>query len=114
MENYIDWLDSAVSKLKEEQKELENSSRADEANFAKVRINVLEICKTVFGVFKKVKTPEEFDAEYLKKLAELRATHNTTSRKAHENGKAKKSIDERIKLETIAEAEKKFKELGGN
>ncbi len=114
MENYIDWLDSAVSKLKEEQKELENSSRADEANFAKVRINVLEICKTVFGVFKKVKTPEEFDVEYLKKLAELREAWEDSRRKADEHGDVKKSIVEGIKLETLAEAEKKFKELGGN
>lgn len=114
MENYIDWLDSAVSKLKEEQKELENSSRADEANFAKVRINVLEICKTVFGVFKKVKTPEEFDAEYLKKLAELREAWEDSRRKADRHGDVKKSIVEGIKLETLAEAEKKFKELGGN
>lgn len=114
MENYIDWLDSAVSKLKEEQKELENSSRADEANFAKVRINVLEICKTVFGVFKKVKTPEEFDAEYLKKLAELREDWEDSRRKADGHGDVKKSIVEGIKLETLAEAEKKFKELGGN
>lgn len=114
MENYIAWLDSAVSKLKEEQKELEHSSRADEANFAKVRINVLEICKTVFGVFKKVKTPDEFDAEYLKKLAELREAWEDSRSKADEHGDVKKSIVEGIKLETLAEAEKKFKELGGN
>ncbi|MGN0628892.1 MAG: hypothetical protein ACI4IW_04615 [Oscillospiraceae bacterium] len=114
MENYMDWLDSAVLKLKKEQQELENSSRADEANFAKVRINVLEICKTVFGVFKKVKTPEEFDAEYLKKFAELRKTWEESRCKADEHGDVKKSIVEGIKLETLDEAEQKFRELGGN
>lgn len=114
MENYIAWLDSAASKLKEEQKELENSSRADEPNFVKVRINVLEICKTVFGVFKKVKTPEDFDAEYLKKLAELQEVWKDSRSKADEHGDVKKSVVEEIKLETLAEAEKKFKELGGN
>ena len=114
MENYMDWLDSAVLKLKTEQQELENFSRADEANFVKVRINILEICKTIFCVFKKVKTPDEFAAEYLKKLSELRKVWEESRGKADEHGNVKKSVIEGIKLETLAEAEQKFRELGGN
>lgn len=108
------WFEKQMAACGDEQKKLLFDDRADEANLMKVKANVFEICKTVFGVFKKVKPADKFAEEYLKKLEEFKTLWEASRKKADEHGDTEKSVVEHIKLEALVEVENKFRELGGS
>lgn len=113
-EELNEWFEKQMAACGDEQKKLLFDDRADEANLMKVKANVYEICKTVFGVFKKVKPEDKLFEEYLKKLEEFKATWEASRKKADEHGDVQKSVIEHIKLEALADVKNRFMKLGEN
>ena len=82
MNGFTEFCESKILELSEEAKNLEKNYRQDDAVFVKIKINVYDVCKTVFGVFMKTKPQESFAAEYLKKLDEFREIWSDSKEKA--------------------------------
>lgn len=113
MDMFTDYLEAKIEKLKKEASELEKNYRQDDAVFVKIRINVYDVCKTVFGVFKKVKSEDSLCAEYIRKLDEFEKTWSDSLEKAKEFGDLKKIAAEEEKLFALADVRKKFAEIYG-
>lgn len=105
MERFIAYLEDTTARLRQEEKELADSHRKDEADLMKVRINVYGICKTIFGVL---------DSEgYKKKLVGLRTSWSEAWEQAKIHGDVKKAVIEEIKLQTLREIEENYLESVG-
>ena len=113
MDMFTDYLEAKIEKLKKEASELEKNYRQDDAVFVKIRINVYDVCKTVFGVFKKVKSEDSLCGEYIRKLDEFEKTWSDSLEKAKEFGDLKKIAAEEEKLFALADVRKKFAEIYG-
>ncbi len=113
MKEFENYAESKILELSEEVKNLEKNYRQDDAVFVKIKINVYDVCKTVFGVFLKTKLQESFAAEYLKKLDEFREIWSASKEKAEKFGDSKKSAVEEAKLCVLAEIREKFVALWG-
>ena len=113
MNDFEDYVGSKIFELSEEAKKLEENYRQDEANFVKIRINIYEVCKTVFNVFLKTKQKEDFFEEYLKKLDEFKKIWSDSKEKAEKFGDLKKIAIEEEKLCSLAEIREKFTMLWG-
>ncbi len=113
MNQLSDYIEAKISELSEKEKNLAENYRKDDAVFIKIESNVYDVCKTVFGVFKKVKPEESFYDEYLKKLDEFEKTWSDSAEKAKEFGDMKKSAAEEAKLSALADIKAKFIEFRG-
>ncbi|MBQ7873723.1 MAG: hypothetical protein IJ306_00980 [Oscillospiraceae bacterium] len=111
MDMFTGYLEERIAALKAEAAELEKNYRQDDAVFVKIRINVYDVCKTVFGVFKKMKSDESLCGEYLKKLDEFEKTWSASLEKAKEFGDSKKAAAEEAKLSALADVRGKFVEV---
>ena len=111
MDMFNEFIEEKIRQLKSEAEKLEKSYRQDDAVFVKIKINVYDVCRTVFGVFKKVKPEEKFREEYLEKLDEFEKTWSASAEKAKEFGDAKKAAAEEAKLEALGEIRSKFIEI---
>ena len=112
MNAYINYLSSEIAQLQEQEKLLASSYRKDEANLARIRMNILDICKTVYGVFSQKYAPEVFAINYIAKLDEFERGWKALCEKAEAHDEAGKAAIEQIKLEALLEIRKKFIELG--
>lgn len=110
MKEYTDYLEKKAEELKSQVKELNNSDRKDEANLLKVQINVYNVCKTVFDVFKNIKSPEALKNDYIVKLDEMCSTWNTNLIKARNFDDIATATVEELKIQAINDAKNKFKE----
>ena len=110
MKEYTDYLEKKAEELKSQVKELNNSDRKDEANLLKVQINVYNVCKTVFYVFKNIKSPEALKNDYIVKLDEMCSTWNTNLIKARNFDDIATATVEELKIQAINDAKNKFKE----
>ena len=113
MEQFCEYIETKIFELSEKEKNLAEAYRQDDAVFVKIEKNVYDICKTVFGVFKKVKPEESFYDEYLKKLDEFEKTWSDSLEKAKRFGDTEKSAAEEAKLSALGDIRAKFIEFRG-
>lgn len=113
MNQFSDYIESKINELSEKEKNFVEDYRKDDAVFIKIERNVYDVCKTVFGVFKKVKQEKSFYGEYLEKLGEFEKTWSDSAEKAKEFGDMKKSAAEETKLSALADIKEKFIEFRG-
>ncbi len=100
MEHYIEYLDAAILRLKEEKRSLLAAERKDEADLTKIRANVYGICRTVVKVL---------DAEaFRNKMDGLHREWTAALELASAHGDGKRAAIEEIKLETLADAAAHF------
>lgn len=111
MDMFNDYIETKIKELSAESKKLEENYRQDDAVFVKIKNNVYEICKTVFGVFRKTKSEEAFYGEYMKKLDEFEKTWSDSAEKAKQFGDSKKAAAEEAKLSALADIKEKFTEF---
>jgi len=100
---FIEYIDKKIEGYKEEELLLQNVNRNDEANFAKIKINICEICKTLYNVSKKEPTEERARDFYAQKLEKLSLEWQLSRDKAKEHGDTEKVVVEDIKLEVLNE-----------
>jgi len=113
MNGFTEFCEAKILELSEEAKNFEENYRQDDAIFVKIKINVYDVCKTVFGVFMKTKPQESFAEEYIRKLDEFREIWSASKEKAEKFGDSKKSAVEEAKLCVLAEIKEKFVVLWG-
>ena len=97
------YLAACTESCREQIKKLSSDGREDEAVFAKIKLNVYDIFKTVFNAL----GDEE---KFLGKLTEIPAAWQASLEKAEAHGDSEKAHIERIKLETVNEIREKFGE----
>ena len=66
MSNYIKYLVETIEELQKEEKELIATSRKDEANFIRIKINICDICKTIYNVSAKNNSAMKLKEEYVR------------------------------------------------
>lgn len=111
MNGFSEYIEKRIKELSEEEKRLEESYRQDDAVFVKIKSNVYDVCRTVFGVFEKIKPEASLYNEYIKKLDEFEKTWSDSAKKAKEFGDAKKAAAEEAKLSALAEIKAKYIEI---
>lgn len=109
---YIEYLESTIKELKNEEEELIRTSRKDEANFIKIKINICDICKTIYNVSAKTNSGVALKEEYIRQLTRLPENWKISLDKAKEHGDTTKILIEEIKLEMLQILRAKFEELG--
>lgn len=109
MSQYITYLENRMSMTNQQEKQLIDSGRKDEANLEKIKNNVYGICKTVYEVAHK-QTQNETDAKlfYVKKLEHLKTTWEESYEKAKQFSDAEKILVEETKLAALNEAREQF------
>lgn len=112
MSKFIEYLDETVNELKKEEGELINTSRKDEANFIKIKINICDICKTIYNVSSRTNSGVSLKDEYIRQLTRLPENWKMSLEKAKEHGDAQKVVIEETKLEMLQIIRTKFEELG--
>ncbi len=111
MSAYIEYLDRSIARLEVERLELQEGLRQDEADFAKIRINIHAIARTVYESFSLGRGGSL--ADYPAKLASLRLGWQAAGEMAAQHGDVKTAVIEGIKAETMNEIELHYQMAGG-
>ena len=61
MAQYIRALEERVQALQAEERNLADSGRKDESNLVKIRLNILNVCKTIYQVAQRTEKGEKDD-----------------------------------------------------
>jgi len=112
MNKYIEYLERTIKELKNEEAELIKTSRKDDANFIKIKINICDICKTIYNVSAKTNSGVALREEYIRQLTRLPENWKISLDKAKEHGDIQKIVIEETKLEMLQILRAKFEELG--
>lgn len=113
MSAFIDYINENLERLRSEEALFMNSDRIDDANFVKIRINIFEVCKTIFETFSRIKPAETFCADYAAKLDDLRGKWEQSKALAEAHGKTELCSVETTKIETINEISNAFYDMKG-
>ena len=111
---FIEYIDNKIQELENEDMLLEKENRKDEANFSKIKINICEICKTLYNVSKKATNGQNAKEFYIQKLEKLSGEWNASQDKAKEHNDIEKVIIEEHKLEMLNEVKQKYMEFNEN
>ena len=112
MSTYLEELEAAAAKLAGEAASLKASGRDDEATLARIRINIHDICRTLYTVCARSAQGEELRALYLQKLEHLEKEWSAARARAQEHDDGCRAAIEEIKLETLAANRRAFLERG--
>lgn len=110
MKPFVKYIDDMITELKVEEQELISTDRKDEANFIRIKMNICDICKTVYVVSEKRFNGEALREEYLRQLTRLPENWKISYEKAKEHGDATKIVIEEIKLEVLETIRNSFEE----
>lgn len=143
MEQFITFIDETIEKLRAEEKQLAESHRKDEANLVRIKMNIYDICKTVYGVCARNPVKKEMGKEemqttgkwegiaragvvqelrgnaateqlYLQRLESLPKNWVESLEKAKAHGDVEKQVIEETKLNALEEIKAKFLEYAQN
>lgn len=112
MQEFISYIDETIDRLQKEEQSLLESDRKDEANFVKIRVNICDICKTIYNATAKRFSGEAVKEEYLRQLTRLPENWKISLEKARQHEDVQKILIEEAKLETLEAIKAKFIELG--
>ena len=112
MNAYIKFLEETISEVQKEEQALITAARKDEANFAKIKINICDVCRTIYNVHAKTKAGAELTSEYVRQLTRLKENWKMSLEKAKEHEDVQKVVIEETKLEMLQQIESKYEELG--
>ena len=104
------YLDESIKTLQEEEQNLIASDRKDEANFVKIKINICDICKTIYAVSTKTHDGVALKEEYIRQLTRLPENWKMSLEKAKEHNNVQKIIVEETKLEMLEIIKTKFEQ----
>ena len=112
MSTYIEGLEAAAAQLAGEAAALRAEGRGDEATLARIRINIHDICRTLYQVCARNAQGEAFRTMYLQKLDHLEQEWSAAKARAQEHDDGCRAAIEEIKLETLAANRQAFLERG--
>lgn len=103
--NMLSYFDRKIAACQSESEALELDDRKDEAVFAKVRMNIYDIFRTVFNV---AAQSDQMDRFFLAKLDTIPRNWQTSMELAQQHGNDQKAHLEQIKLDTAAQIRRAF------
>ena len=112
MSKYIEYLDETTKELQKREKEFIQTNRKDEANFIRIKINICDICKTIYNVSAKSNSGVALKEEYIRQLTRLPENWKISYEKAKEYGDAQKILVEETKLEMLQMIKARFEDFG--
>ena len=112
MKQFVEYIDDMIAQLKVEEQELIATDRKDEANFFRIKMNIYDICKTVYIVSEKRFNGNALREEYLRQLTRLHENWKISYNKAKENNDVQKIVIEETKLAVLQQIKEKYEELG--
>ena len=112
MSAYLKALEAAAAQLAGEAAALRASGREDEATLARIRINIHDICRTLYQVCARGAQGEALRALYLQKLDHLEQEWSAAKARAQEHDDGCRAAIEDIKLETLAANRQAYLERG--
>ena len=108
MDTFIKYLTAQLEAGKAEIARLEKEGCRDDADFAKVRTNIYEVCRTVTGAL--VKRPGAGPAAVKKQFESFQASWGAALDKARKHDDARSIVIEEAKLEALADVTAHFPE----
>ena len=111
MDKFIAYLDETVEKLEVEKEELYSSDREDEANFVKIKMNICEICKSVYQVVVKQVESDSLKDVYIQRMERISSGWIVAYEKAKEHQDVNRIMIEETKIEMLAQINGRFLEL---
>ena len=111
MNQFIQYIHDTIEQLQKEEQELIQSDRKDEANFVRIKMNICDICKTIYNVTEKRTTPDNLREEYLKQLKRLPENWKISLEKAREHEEVEKIVVEETKLEMLKQIIGMFEQI---
>ena len=108
MEEFTAWLAGQAAAAREEIAGLEREGRKDEADFAKVRTNIYDVCATVTRVL--VNRPGAGAAAVRAQLERFRTEWTEALEKARAHGDARNGVVGETKLAALADVTARFPE----
>ena len=108
MEEFIGYLTRQLEAGREEIGRLEAEGRRDDADFAKVRANIYDVCRTVTNAL--MNRPGAGTEAVKAQLARFRETWGEALDRAREHGDARNTVVEETKLEALADVIAHFPE----
>ena len=103
--NMLSYFDQKIAACKADAEALALDDRQDEAVFAKVRLNIYDVFRTVFNV---AANQVDMDGFFLAKLDEIPRSWQTSMELAQQHGNTQKAHLEQIKLDTAAQIRSAF------
>ncbi len=109
MDRFIDYLTQKIGVCRDQIVALEKDGRKDEADFAKVRLNIYDVCRTVTNalVARPGAGPEAVKAQ----LERFRREWNAALDKAREHGDTRNTVVGETKLEALEDVMEHFAEV---
>ena len=109
MESFIDYLAKQIEAGQDDIARLENAGCMDDADFAKVKTNIYDVCRTVTIAL--INCPGKGAEAVKEQFARFRTTWNEALDKAREHGENKKIVVEETKLEALEDVIAHFPEV---
>ena len=108
-ERILSYLDSRIEEGRSEITALTVDGRTDDANFAKVRTNIYDVCRSVINTL--INRPGAGRNAIAAQLERFRATWGTALEKAKQHDNAKGMAVEEIKLSALEDVIAHFEEV---
>ena len=109
MKEFIAFLDSRIEEGRAEIAALSAESRRDEADFAKVRTNIYEVCRTVSLAL--IDRPGAGTKAIGAQFDRFRTAWGSALEKAKQHGNAQAVVVEETKLAALADVAARFEEV---
>ncbi|MBO4839265.1 MAG: hypothetical protein J5493_07875 [Lachnospiraceae bacterium] len=108
MKEFIEYLTRQIDAGRDDIMALEKDGRQDDADFAKVRTNIYEVCRTVTNALKD--RPNAGAGAVKAQLERFRTAWQAALDKAREHGDARNIVVEETKLAALADVAAHFPE----
>ena len=109
MKEFIEYLSSRIEEGKAEAAALQAEGRGDDANFAKVRTNIYDVCRTVSQAL--ISRPGAGPGAVGKQLERFRSEWGTALEKAKQHGNFKGIAVEETKLSALDDVITHYQEV---
>lgn len=111
MKDFMTYIAESVVLLQQEEQELREDDRMDEANLVKIRINVYGIAKSFYETVQKIASERSFKEEYLRRIERLPQNWRASLEQAKAHEDVEKIVIEELKLQTLEDILAKFQEV---
>ena len=113
MDYFMKYLEDERLRLEAKGAELKAADRKDESDMEKIKFNVFGMCMAIYRTVARQTAPENIKDVYLKRLEEFPEKWETCLKKAEQFGDEKRTLTERIKLDTLQEVRSRFLSFRG-
>lgn len=98
--------------MQKQEQEFVQTNRKDEANLLRIKMNICDICKTIYNVSYKRYAGKTLKDEYTGQLFKLKNAWEMSYEKAKEHNDVEKILIEETKLAVLQKLQDKYEKMG--